>query len=79
MQWYTERSPGAARAFTAEVNACVERIRAAPERWPQYVHGTRRYLFPHFPYSLVYRIRNGELEIVAVAHHRRRPGYWRDR
>lgn len=79
LQWYTERSPSAARAFAAEVNACVERVRKAPERWPRYVHGTRRYLFPHFPYSLVYRIYSGELEIVAVAHHRRRPGYWQSR
>jgi plasmid stabilization system protein ParE len=79
VQWYAERSPVAARAFAAEVNACVERAREAPERWPRYVHGTRRYLLPHFPYSLVYRVRHGELEIVAVAHHRRRPGYWRSR
>lgn len=79
VQWYVERSPVAARAFAAEVNACVERVRAAPDRWPRYVHGTRRYLFPHFPYSLVYRVQNEEVEVVAVAHHRRRPDYWRGR
>jgi plasmid stabilization system protein ParE len=79
VQWYAERSPVAARAFAVEVNACVERVREAPDRWPRYVHGTRRYLLPHFPYSLVYRVHNGELEIVAVAHHRRRPGYWQSR
>jgi plasmid stabilization system protein ParE len=78
-QWYAERSPIAAAAFAAEVDTCVERVREAPERWPRYVHGTRRYLFPHFPFSLVYRVRHGELEIVAVAHHKRRPGYWRSR
>lgn len=75
-QWYAERSPVAARAFVAEVNACVERVQEAPHRWPRYLHDTRRYLFPNFPFSLVYRLRNGEIEIVAVAHHRRRPGYW---
>lgn len=79
VEWYAERSPIAARAFAAEVNACVERVREVPDCWPRYVHGTRRYLFPHFPFSLVYRVRNGDVEIVAVAHHRRRPGYWRGR
>lgn len=79
VQWYAERSPVAARAFAAEVNACVERVAEAPERWPNYVHGTRRYLFPHFPFSLIYRVRDGESEIVAVAHHSRRPGYWQSR
>ncbi|HEY5870936.1 MAG TPA: type II toxin-antitoxin system RelE/ParE family toxin [Candidatus Tectomicrobia bacterium] len=43
------------------------------------MHGTRRYLFPHFPFSLVYRVRDEEIEIVAVAHHRKQPGYWRSR
>ncbi len=46
-QWYAERSPVAARAFVAEVNACVERVQEAPHRWPRYVHDTRRYLFPN--------------------------------
>ncbi|HEY5868494.1 MAG TPA: hypothetical protein VI542_23530 [Candidatus Tectomicrobia bacterium] len=53
VQWYAERSPVAARAFAVEVNACVERVGEAPERWPRYVHGTRRYLFPHFPKKVV--------------------------
>jgi plasmid stabilization system protein ParE len=79
VQWYAERSSIAAAAFAAEVNTCVERVREAPERWPRYVYETRRYLFPHFPFSLVYRVRHEEIEIVAVAHHRRRPGYWRSR
>ncbi|MGH7771745.1 MAG: type II toxin-antitoxin system RelE/ParE family toxin [Candidatus Binatia bacterium] len=61
VRWYAERSPLAARALATEVNACVERVREAPERWPRYVHSTRRYLFPHFPFSLVYRVHNGEI------------------
>jgi plasmid stabilization system protein ParE len=79
MQWYAERSPIAARAFATEVNTCVERVGEAPNRWPRYLRGTRRYFFPHFSFSLVYQVRNREIEIVAVAHHRRRPGYWRRR
>jgi plasmid stabilization system protein ParE len=79
VQWYAERSPLAARAFAMEVNSCIERVREAPARWPRYVHNTRRYLFPHFPFSIIYRVRNGEIEIIAVAHHRRRPDYWRSR
>ena len=35
----------------------------------------RRYLFRRFPYSIIYQITNDELRIIAVAHHRRRPGY----
>jgi hypothetical protein len=33
----------------------------------------RRYVFPRFPFSLVYRLRGDEVEVIAVAHGRRRP------
>jgi len=39
----------------------------------------RRYAFPRYPFSLVYILRGEDIEIVAVAHGRRRPGYWRAR
>jgi toxin ParE1/3/4 len=41
--------------------------------------GRRRYLLKRFPYSLVYTISVEEIRILAVAHHSRRPGYWRGR
>jgi hypothetical protein len=31
------------------------------------------------PFSLVYVLRGDDVEVVAVAHGRRRPGYWRSR
>jgi len=39
----------------------------------------RRYVFPRFPFSLIYPRRNDEVEVIAVAHGKRRPGYWRSR
>jgi len=79
VRWYAERSTVAARAFAAEVSACIQRVEEAPDRWPRFLHDTRRYLFPHFPFSLVYRFRSGEIELVAAVHHMRQPGYWRIR
>ncbi len=40
---------------------------------------TRRALVARFPYQVVYRIRPTEIVIVAVAHLKRRPGYWKNR
>ena len=40
---------------------------------------TRRALVPRFPYQVVYRLRPDEIVIVAVAHLKRRPGYWKIR
>lgn len=62
-----------------EVSACVRRVEEAPDRWPLYLHDIRRYIFPYLPFSFVDRFRDGEIVVVAVAHHMRRPGYWRVR
>jgi hypothetical protein len=32
-----------------------------------------------FPFSVVYRLRPEEIVILAVAHQKRKPGYWRGR
>jgi toxin ParE1/3/4 len=34
---------------------------------------------PRFPYALIYAVEERRVFVVAVAHFRRRPGYWRDR
>jgi toxin ParE1/3/4 len=44
------------------------------------VRGTaRRVPVRRFPYYVVYRERDARLEVVAIAHQSRRPGYWRSR
>jgi hypothetical protein len=47
-----------------------------PEAAPPYVGNTRRFLLRRFPFFVVYRVYNGYVQVVAVAHARRRPGYW---
>ena len=44
-----------------------------------YKHGTRRVFPTKFPFSVVYAVRETEIVILAVAHFKRRPGYWRER
>ena len=78
-RWYRARSPNAAAAFRAQVDRAIALIAEAPERPASYLHGTRRVLLRRFPFSIVYRITDDGVEIVAVAHGRRRPGYWSDR
>jgi plasmid stabilization system protein ParE len=78
-QWYRERSALAADAFLVELDRAVQRIAENPEMYPNYVRSTRRYLLQRFPFYLVYREIGGKLEIVAIAHGRRKPGYWKKR
>jgi plasmid stabilization system protein ParE len=78
-RWYAERSPTAAAAFSDEIDTAESAIIRLPESWPAFDHGTRRYLLRRFPFSVVYRIEATRIVIVAVAHGRRRPRYWKSR
>lgn len=77
--WYSERSAIAARAFVTELSAAIDLIAHAPEAWPSYLAGTRRYFLPAFPFSVVCRVTESAITVIAVAHHRRKPGYWTKR
>jgi plasmid stabilization system protein ParE len=39
----------------------------------------RRALLARFPYALVFLVREDEVRVLAVAHAKRRPGYWLSR
>jgi len=78
-RWYEERSPLTAAAFAQEVAATVGLIAEAPYRYPRAEHGTRRLALHRFPFNVFYRNGDDEVIIVAIAHQKRRPGYWSSR
>jgi len=78
--WYVERSPEAALKFDAEVDRALAQIIEAPRRWAAGPHSTRRFLLRQFPFVLIFRERtSADIQIVAVAHTSRKPGYWKPR
>lgn len=78
-QWYFERSPEASDALIAEISEAIESICKYPQRWPKYRHGTHRLLLRRFPFSIVYLEDADFVDVIAVAHHKRKPGYWKKR
>jgi plasmid stabilization system protein ParE len=77
--WYDERSPGLGLRFVLAVRKKSDEILESPQRWPL-AAGSHRVLLGRFPYALVYReISAEEIEIVAVAHLKRRVSYWSGR
>ena len=77
--WYEQRSLFAASGFLRELSIAIQRIREAPDRYPNAKAGTRRILLDQFPFSIYYRVKSARLTVVAVAHQKRRPGYWASR
>lgn len=79
VEWYAERNVAAARAFAEELKAAVVSIAEDPKRLPTL--GPERFFFllKRFPYLMVYRVSDDRVQVLAVAHVSRRPGYWRNR
>ena len=75
--WYAARSGTAATGFSDEIDAAESAIIDRPEAWPPFDHGTRRCLLRRYPFIVIYRIEPSRVLILAVAHARRRPGYWK--
>jgi toxin ParE1/3/4 len=80
-QWYQERSRAAAASFVSELDRALEQIQRYPALGAPYIAGTRRRLLLRFPFFIVYLYREDipEIQVVAVAHAKRRPGYWQRR
>jgi hypothetical protein len=47
-----------------------------PSLFPRYDEEHRFAMLVRFPYSLVYQSLPDRVQVIAVAHSRRRPGYW---
>ena len=63
-------------AFVAEFERTANFVLANPLLGTVFRGTRRQYTLRRFPYSIIYQVTAEELRILAVAHHRRRPGYW---
>ena len=77
--FYDLESPGLGSVFIDEIQKAIERIAEFPEAAPLIRERVRKKALIKFPYSLVYSIRQDEIRILAVAHQKRHPFYWRER
>ena len=77
--FYHARVPGLGEAFLDDVERAIETIQDNPRIGAAVGGRFRRTFIGRFPFSIIYAERDGEIVIVAVAHQRKRPGYWRGR
>ncbi len=81
-EWYEERRPGLGVEFVAEVDDALAGIGEQPEAWPIWRPDRpyRKRSLSRFPYVIFYSLSGADLvEVVAIAHAKRRPGYWMER
>jgi len=78
-RFYESHRPGLGLDLIDEVRRAAGVLVASPRLGHRFSKRLRRILVRRFPYGLVYRVEPDTIFIVAVAHLRRRPGYWRRR
>ena len=76
---YDGKVEGLGLEFLFEVRRAESIILDDPEVWPIYDETTRRYLLKRFPFAIVYMVSEEKISVVAVAHCKRKPGYWKGR
>jgi plasmid stabilization system protein ParE len=79
MDRYEREAPGLGAEFLDEVSRAAERIVTFPDHGSPHLGSTKRLVLPRFPFDVVYLPDTEPVVIVAIAHHRRSPGYWKDR
>ena len=77
--WYEGKRPGLGAAFAAAVRPVLDAAAATPEFYPVAEGDTREAPVPGYPYCAYYRVRLGELVVIAIYHQSRDPSGWRGR
>lgn len=62
-----------------DIDAAKQAIRRFPQAWKPFPSGMRGFPLRRFPYTIIYQASDDEILIVAYAHQRRYPAYWKER
>ena len=78
--YYEEQRKNLGRELRIEIEAAVERLRRNPRIYPFHEdQETRKLVLRRFPFTLFFIELEDSFWVAAVAHHKRRPGYWTER
>jgi toxin ParE1/3/4 len=79
VRYYEDCQHGLGRRFRLVVESAIQKISETPFLYRILQAPFRRHLLPKFPYSIIYSIEPDHIRIIAVAHNKRKPGYWSNR
>jgi plasmid stabilization system protein ParE len=79
VQYYESCQSGLGRRFKLIVQSALQKVAETPFQYRLIHTHFRRYLFPKFPYAVIFSIEPDHIRIIAVAHTKRKPGYWQRR
>lgn len=80
LAWYTSEGGTelSTRFFKSFINA-RKKACENPLHFPRIYDEFRMIKIHHFPYKIIYKLKEEALYIVAVAHEKQHPNYWKER
>jgi mRNA-degrading endonuclease RelE of RelBE toxin-antitoxin system len=79
VEYFDQQRDGLGDRFVRDLQTTTTFVSERPLSGKPLTESVRKARLRTFKYNVIYVIDSGEIVIVAVAHHRRRPGYWRSR
>ncbi|MCU0414294.1 MAG: type II toxin-antitoxin system RelE/ParE family toxin [Ignavibacteriaceae bacterium] len=65
--------------FLIEVEKCLNIIKTNPLAYPVIKQNVRKAVVIKFPFSILYRVNDDVIYVLAVMHQKRKPKYWVER
>lgn len=80
VSFYNSKVPGLGAAFIDEFESLASLIGSFPTGWQvECKPNIRKAPLNRFPLSIIYREQKEDFQVLAVAHDKRRPQYWKPR
>lgn len=78
VDWSEARVDGLGLKFLLVVDAALQEIQESPAKFPRWEHDARfrKFVMQRFPYIVFYRELADRIDVIAIAHGAREPGYW---
>ena len=77
--WYEDKLQGLGNRFLNELEEGYTSIQNFPDTWANFQYEFKRYILNKFPFSILYKVTEEKIVVVAVMHNSRKPNYWLDR
>ncbi|KAA3617144.1 MAG: type II toxin-antitoxin system RelE/ParE family toxin [Calditrichaeota bacterium] len=76
VRYYEDSKEGLGKRYRQSIENAVLRISSSPLLYRIIHPPFRRILLKKFPYAIIYTIEPDHIRIIAIAHTKRKPGYW---
>lgn len=76
LYYFREGGAKLGQEFISEFERAVALLSIQPGLGARWRNQRRRFPLRRFPFSIIYYTRGEELRVIALAHHRQKPGYW---